>query len=161
MAGTRWWKGSRGEWYVVAQFAVFFLIAMGPRRTAGFSVSGVLGQSAILAGGGLFLLGGLFTAAGFLSLGSNLSILPRPREKGQLVESGAYRMVRHPIYSGIFIAALGWGLWNRSWLLMTFAALLFVVLDLKARREEKWLAERFPDYGDYKNRVKRLIPFIY
>jgi protein-S-isoprenylcysteine O-methyltransferase Ste14 len=88
-------------------------------------------------------------------------VLPRPKEKARLVVTGAYRLVRHPIYSGIFFAALGWGLCLHSWLVIGYALLLFLVLDLKARREEQWLLEKFPEYAAYQKRVARLIPFIY
>ena len=162
MTGSSWWKGSRGEWYVVAQFAVFILMALGPRRWPGLPEwSPPYDRIGYCAGGSFILLGGLLMVAGFFSLGTNLTILPRPRVKGALVESGTYRIVRHPIYSGIFFAALGWGMWERSWLLVGYALLLFMVLDVKARREENWLTERFPEYEVYKKRVKRLIPYIY
>jgi protein-S-isoprenylcysteine O-methyltransferase Ste14 len=157
-----WWKGPRGEWYVVVQLAVFLLIAFGPRGRPALPEWGhPFDRIAGLAGGCLLILGGILTAAGFLSLGANLSLFPRPPEKGELVEKGAYRLVRHPIYSGVFFAALGWGMWLRSWPATGYALILFVVHDLKARREERWLLEKFPGYEGYRKRVRRLIPFIY
>jgi protein-S-isoprenylcysteine O-methyltransferase Ste14 len=162
MSRPPWWKGNRGEWYVFAQFAVFLLIAFGPRGRPGFPACGYhFDRIAAIAGGCLFILGGLLAAAGFLSLGANLSLLPRPPERGALVESGAYRLVRHPIYSGLFLAALGWGVWLKSWPTIGYALILFVVHDLKARREERWLREKFPGYEGYQKRVRRLLPFIY
>jgi protein-S-isoprenylcysteine O-methyltransferase Ste14 len=162
MTRPPWWKGNRGEWYVVAQFAVFFLIAFGPRGRPGLPEWGYpCARIAAIAGGCLFILGGLLAAAGFLSLGANLSLLPRPPERGKLVAKGAYRLVRHPIYSGLFFAALGWGVWLRSWPTIGYALILFVVHDLKARREERWLREKFPGYEGYQKRVRRLIPFVY
>jgi protein-S-isoprenylcysteine O-methyltransferase Ste14 len=162
MTRPPWWKGNCGEWYVVAQFAVFLLIALGPHGRPGLPEWGYpFDGIATLAGGCLLILGGILTAAGFFSLGANLSLLPRPPERGELVVKGAYRLVRHPIYSGIFFAALGWGLWLRSWLTIGYALILFVVHDLKARREERWLREKFPGYDEYQKRVRRLIPFVY
>ena len=162
MAHTPWWRGRRGEWYVVIQFAIFLLIAFGPRTWPGLPGWGYpFVRIGTLTGGCLLVLGGLFTAAGFYSLGANLTVLPRPRENARLVETGAYRLVRHPIYSGIFSAALGWGMWLHSWLAIGYALILFMVLDAKARREERWLLEKFPEYAAYQKRVARLIPFIY
>ena len=77
------------------------------------------------------------------------------------METGAYRLVRHPIYSGIFFAAMGWGVWLHSWPTIGYALILFMVLDLKARLEERWLREKFPGYDAYRKRVRRLIPFVY
>jgi protein-S-isoprenylcysteine O-methyltransferase Ste14 len=39
--------------------------------------------------------------------------------------------------------------------------MLFLFLDLKSRREERWLCAKFPDYPAYQRRVRRLIPFVY
>jgi protein-S-isoprenylcysteine O-methyltransferase Ste14 len=162
MDQTPWWRGRRGEWYVVIQFAIFLLIAFGPRTWPGLPEWGYLFvRIGTLTGGCLLILGGLFTAAGFYSLGTNLTVLRRPRENARLVETGAYRLVRHPIYAGLLFSALGWGLLVHGWLTIGYAILLCIFLDLKARREERWLREKFPEYAAYQKRVARLIPFIY
>jgi protein-S-isoprenylcysteine O-methyltransferase Ste14 len=44
---------------------------------------------------------------------------------------------------------------------MAATALLFIVLDLKARKEEAWLCDRFPEYADYQQRVSKFIPGVY
>jgi len=78
-----------------------------------------------------------------------------------LLERGAYRLVRHPIYSGLLQMAWGWGLWCGGWLTLGYALALFILLDRKARREEQILRATFPGYAAYSRRVRRLIPFIY
>jgi protein-S-isoprenylcysteine O-methyltransferase Ste14 len=57
--------------------------------------------------------------------------------------------------------AFGWALWIRSWFTIAYALALFVFIDLKARREERWLAEKFPEYAEYRRRVHKFVPFIY
>ena len=42
-----------------------------------------------------------------------------------------------------------------------YAALLFLLFDAKARREEAWLVEKFPSYAEYRRRVRKLVPFVY
>jgi protein-S-isoprenylcysteine O-methyltransferase Ste14 len=42
-----------------------------------------------------------------------------------------------------------------------YAALLFLLFDAKARREERWLVEKFPSYAGYQRRVRKLVPFLY
>ena len=79
----------------------------------------------------------------------------------ELIESGLYAWVRHPIYCGIILAAFGWALYVQGALSLLWAALLVVFFDIKSRREEAWLAARFPAYADYRRRVRKLIPFIY
>jgi protein-S-isoprenylcysteine O-methyltransferase Ste14 len=158
-----WWKGSRGEWYVVAQGFLFALVALGPRTApwlpawpATYSMFGsVVGLALMLAGGAL-------AVAGLLGLGrANLTALPYPRAGSALVVNGPYRIVRNPIYSGIIFAAFGWAFWVNGWLTLGYALVLFAFFDVKSRKEERWLAEKFREYGAYQQRVKKLIPWVY
>lgn len=162
MPQAPWWKGARGEWYVVIQLALFALIIFGPRRLPGGPEGPGPGAGiGSITGGIILLVGALLIAAGFLKLGKNLSPLPYPKEQAPLRETGPYRLVRHPIYSGGIFMAFGWGLWVHGWLTVGYAVLLFVFLDIKARREERWLIQKFPGYGAYRKRVRRLVPYLY
>ena len=86
---------------------------------------------------------------------------PRPRAGAQLVTGGVYAVVRHPIYTGVVLGATGWGLLAASPGALACAAALFLLFDLKSRREEAWLTERFPGYAPYRARTRRLLPFVY
>ncbi len=77
------------------------------------------------------------------------------------MKSGPFAIVRHPIYSGLILGSAGFALMVSGWLTWVYAGALFLVLDVKSRREERWLAERFPDYPAYQRRVRKLLPFIY
>lgn len=99
-------------------------------------------------------------AAFQLSRRNALSPLPRPAAASQLVETGLYRFVRHPIYSGLALLGLGWVLSAASPLAALAELGLVVVLALKAQREELWLASHFPGYAAYRARTKRLIPGV-
>ena len=157
-----WWQGPRGEGYVVIQFLLFALVAFGPetapglpRWSAPWSTVGVwLGLAIGLVGAGLVL-------AGLLWLGRNLTAVPHPKADSTLVQSGAYAIVRHPIYSGIILGAFGLGLLKASTLVILYALILFLFFDIKSRREEQWLAAKFSDYSQYQQRVRKLIPFVY
>jgi protein-S-isoprenylcysteine O-methyltransferase Ste14 len=61
----------------------------------------------------------------------------------------------------VLLAALAWLLIFPGIYILIYAIGLFFLFDVKARREEVWLVERFPDYRDYQRRVKKLIPAIY
>ena len=100
-------------------------------------------------------------AAGIFKLGPNLTPVPFPKPEATLVETGPYGFVRHPMYSGAVMIALGWALWVHGWLTIGYAIALFLLFDVKSRREEKWLIERFSGYESYQRRVRKLIPYIY
>jgi len=157
-----WWKGTRGEWFVVAQVALIVLVFFGPRRWFGWPASALpLPAVRLVAGTTLAVLGAALFLAGVFHLGSNLTPLPYPKDGGTLVQSGAYRLARHPLYGGGILACAGWGLILGSIPALLYVAALCVLLDLKARREEAWLVERYPEYGAYRARVRKLIPFLY
>ena len=76
-------------------------------------------------------------------------------------DSRAFALVRHPMYGGRLVPGLGWALYVQGWLTLLYVAVLFVFLGVKSRREERWLAEKFPAYTTYQQRVRKLIPFVY
>ena len=95
------------------------------------------------------------------SLGRGFTPFPRPPAGGALVERGPYRVVRHPVYAGGLLFFLGYALHSSPWALVATAGLA-VLWALKARVEEQYLRERYPDYDAYANRVRfRLAPFVY
>lgn len=161
-APNPWWKGARGEWFVVAQLALMALVAVGPR-----SIGGVLGgplplpRAARVAAVLLWAAGGALLAAAIPALGRALTPLPYPRSAAPLTQTGPYAVVRHPMYSGGLAVCLGWALHVQSALTLLYVGLLFVLLDVKSRREERWLAAKFPAYDAYRRRVRKLIPFLY
>ena len=112
-----WWRGQRGEWYVIAQFALFLFIVLGPRTVAGLPPwpAGLISFSSI-AGTVLLALGGFVSLLAVLHLGSNLTPLPHPKEGATLVETGMYRFVRHPIYFGVILMTFGFALSVQGWL---------------------------------------------
>ncbi len=162
MPKTSWWTGAHGEWYVVIQIALAGLVLFGPRTTPGLphwtSSYALLGS---IVGSVAILVGGLGFAAGIFRLGINLAAVPYPKDQGTLIETGPYRLVRHPMYSCLILMALGWSFWIHGWLTIGYALILFVFFDIKARREEKWLTEKFAGYPAYQARVRKLIPYVY
>jgi protein-S-isoprenylcysteine O-methyltransferase Ste14 len=157
-----WLGNARGEWYVLGQaiLALFVLVAPAldghrPAIDAGWPAV------AVAAGGLCIAAGVLLAVLASLGLGRSLSPFPRPNPDARLVETGVYSLVRHPIYTGLSLAALGWGLLWRSPAALVAALVLFTFLDLKSRREERWLVDRFEGYRSYQSRVKRLIPYLY
>ncbi|RLE11680.1 MAG: isoprenylcysteine carboxylmethyltransferase family protein, partial [Actinobacteria bacterium] len=96
-----------------------------------------------------------------LQHGWNVSPFPRPVEGAQLVDSGPYRFVRHPMYTGIVIFTLGVGLayTNPAVLLSSVTFLVFFMA--KTGREEEMLVNNVDGYRSYRTSVPwRIIPFV-
>lgn len=152
--------GRRGEGWVVIQVALLWLLV-----AVAFGWNGAWDREArtvTTAIAGVLLLGGLFLAfRGVVDLRGALTPLPHPRVGAQLVDTGAYRLVRHPIYGGIVIAALGWGLFTASPPAIAMAFVLLGFFRLKSAREEAWLAATYAGYEAYRARTRRMLPFLY
>jgi protein-S-isoprenylcysteine O-methyltransferase Ste14 len=84
-------------------------------------------------------------------------------EKGhQLATGGPFRIVRHPIYMGLNLLALGTALWVPTAIVWAAAVLMAVGSDLRARAEETLLEQAFgPTYREYRARTSRFVPGIY
>lgn len=149
--------GARGELWVVIQAALLILLVFVPHVGPVWPATELFR----IGGGIVFVIGLATLGVSALHLGRSLTPLPRPVDDGVLVTRGAYRYVRHPIYLGVLLAALGYALATTSPLRLLLTAVLFVFFDMKARREERWLQERYPDYEAYRRRVRKLIPWIY
>lgn len=150
----------RGLWYVVVQGILIGLILFGPKGSpliSSESFATIL-QSCGLA---IALLASLIMVIAVINLGTNLTPLPHPKDDSVLIQTGLYQYVRHPIYSGVLLAALGWLLISPGLYVLVYSICLFLLFDIKARREEAWLVERFSSYEDYQARVRKLIPGVY
>lgn len=110
------------------------------------------------AGHAARVIGLAIGAIGVLGLGGSLTPSPVPRRDATLVTTGAYRWVRHPIYSGLLVFALGSVAASAHPIRMAAAAGLTGLLTGKARWEERMLADRVAGYGDYARSVGRFVP---
>jgi len=104
----------------------------------------------------LGIIGVLVCAA---SLRRSLTVVPIPKEEGQLSTSGLYRYVRHPMYSSVLLVALGISLNSGSMIKYLLTLFLYVLFYLKSVYEEKYLRLKYPDYAEYSSRIPRFIPF--
>ena len=151
--------GPRGEGWVFAQGVILVAIAAG--GLLGPAWDGDLRVVTSACGIILILAGGILAIRGVVDLREALTALPYPREGASLVDTGAYRLVRHPIYGGLILGAAGWGLLTASPAALLGAGGLFVFFDLKSRREEAWLARAYEGYDDYRSRTRRFFPLAY
>lgn len=150
--------GSRGQGWVAGQAVILGLIA-----TCGFigppwpdPVASTLRIVGVIVG----VAGCALAAAGGMRLGRSLTALPMPKDDASLSDRGVYGLVRHPMYGGVLLAAIGWSLVATPVALIP-TALGVVFLELKSEREEALLVERYPDYRSYRQRVRwKFVPGI-
>jgi protein-S-isoprenylcysteine O-methyltransferase Ste14 len=152
--------GPRGEGWLFLQLLLLLAIAATAIAFPSPVGSSIEQMARVL--GLVVLIGGLIVfALGIITLGRSLSPLPAPLPSAELVERGIYRFIRHPIYTGLILAGLGGSIYAVSPLALLLTGALAVVLDLKSRREEIWLRERFAGYAAYVARTRRFIPGLY
>jgi protein-S-isoprenylcysteine O-methyltransferase Ste14 len=115
-----------------------------------------------LAGLGLAVCGIGLSIWARLVLGENWSSFPSVKQNHRLIMTGPYRLVRHPIYTGLLIALLGSAL--QYGLVRSFLAVLTcaVGLYLKVAVEEEFMVQRFGEaYLRYCRKVSALVPYLF
>ncbi len=144
----RWWIWLQN----VLSLGVFLLAPL--RRASGSQIQIVLGAA-------LFLLGAVIGVQAVRDLSRNRSPHPEPLTGSILVRSGIYSVIRHPIYASLLLVLFGWSIGWNSLPASIIASALAILLDRKARLEERYLCERFQEYGAYAATVKRFVPGLY
>ncbi len=111
----------------------------------------------------LFVAGLVIRWYAIVSLGRFFTVNVAIATDHQLIDTGPYRLVRHPSYTGALMAFLGLGLCLGNWASLAVIVIpIFVVFLRRMQVEEAALLQTFGDqYGDYMRRTKRLIPAIY
>lgn len=129
----------------------------------GYARIGALPHWLFYPGLTLWLLGLAFTGWAYRTLGHFFSLDVQIQNDHRVVDTGPYRLLRHPGYSGFSLGLLGLGVALQSWvsvlvlLLATIAALAY-----RIPIEEKFLvAELGDDYVQYTARTKRVLPFVW
>ena len=126
-------------------------------RAALFVPSAALGWTAAV----LVVIGIAFAIWARVALGRNWSPRPSMKEHHELVTNGPYKYVRHPIYTGMLLAALGSALTGSEYAIGVFAVTSALFLS-RVPREEKIMLHLFPSaYPPYQAETKRLIPFVW
>lgn len=140
--------------FVLVQFALLILIAALPVGDAWHNPTWLVQGATALQWLGVAVL-----VIGLINLGRSLTPLPSPVPHGELRTGGLYRLVRHPIYSGILALTVGIAVRSTSWAVVAAALALTGWFMAKARWEERRLAARYPTYSAYASHTPRFVPF--
>ena len=151
MHGSSTSADDRGGRWVVAQFILMVLVLAAGWLPPGWpdAAEWVLPALGAVAS----LLGAILAAWAWRTLERAATPFPRPREGGRLIETGPYAYVRHPIYSAGLLFFLGYALATSPAVFVPLAALAVLWWN-KAALEEELLAQRYPEYGEYRERVR-------
>ncbi len=141
-------------WLLVAvQFILLVTLVLGPSDKT-WSVPAALR----LVGTMVQWIGGCVIVIAAWSLGRAASVHAEPTAQASLRTDGLYRFVRHPIYTGVLLLSCGIAATAGTVLDLIVAGALITLLSIKARFEERLLAQRFPEYAAYAKVTPRFLP---
>ena len=151
-----------GATYVLIQAGLLGILFLGPTDWWGIlslsqRVSETLKMIALI----LFPLGVLIAIVAAIQLKRNLTPLPMPVEHGELIQTGLYAYVRHPIYLGVILMALAWFLHTQAVLTLVEFIAVMIFFEVKSRQEEYWMRQVYPEYAEYQRRTAKLVPRVY
>jgi len=161
--GARFWGREIGWRLGVIVLIVLALRIPAVRHALQDARAHAAGISPLLGLGGVALcaLGIAFAIYARVHLGRNWGMPMTRKENPDLVTSGPYACVRHPIYTGILIAMVGSAIGTSSFGLIPFV-LLGIYFVYSARKEEKLMMAQFPEqYSQYMSRTKMLVPLVF
>lgn len=155
-----WLDHRRGEWWLLAQLLLVALLVLLPPWPAPGSMGFAWPLALFLGGWVLVLISLVLALQALWRLGPSLTPLPDPKPGAPLVTTGAYGRCRHPLYQALVLGGLGCAIAWPSLLHLVLTAILAAVLVGKARREERLLIERHPDYLAYRAATPAILPFV-
>ena len=108
----------------------------------------------------LSIAGIIVLLASIFNLKKNLSLFPIPRKGATLVQSGKYKYIRHPIYSGILFFTFGFSMYSGNTLRLIIFFTLLILFRFKTAYEEKLLQDKFSNYAAYKKKSGMFLPIL-
>ena len=91
----------------------------------------------------------------------NFNVIPYPVEKGVMISRGPYKLIRHPMYTSIFIFAAALLSGQFDYYKLIISLVLITDLIVKMIFEEGLLCQHYPGYKSYMKKTKRVIPFVW
>ena len=134
----------------------FFIILLHFFKLEFLSNIKIMEVNSILSFLGLFiiLIASIIMLMAIKDLGSNLSPYPRPIANSNLVTSGIYSLMRHPMYYSLILISFGIFINNLSFYYLCLTIILSLIIKFKINLEEKYLNKKFKYYFIYKDKVK-------
>lgn len=108
----------------------------------------------------LEFIGLLGIIASAITIRSSLTVMPLPKEDGQLGTTGLYKYVRHPMYMCVLLLSLGLALASGSIIKYGLVMGLYLLFYYKSKYEEIFLSKKYAGYKEYSQNTPRFIPFL-
>jgi protein-S-isoprenylcysteine O-methyltransferase len=165
--GTKQDKSTLGMIWVVIAISIAAGVFVANSRTLR---AGWIGLFDFPEGDWILILAVAFFAAGLVlrwwaivTLGRFFTVDVVVEKDHELVERGPFRWVRHPSYTGVLVAFLGWAMTLENWVAMAVVLVpIFIAFVRRMNVEEEALSRALGEcYRAYMKRTKRLLPFIY
>jgi len=121
-----------------------------------FRRSDVLGNLGLL----LAVFAVLTAFGAFTFLWKKFSPFPTPVADGELITTGPFAYARHPIYTCLVVAAVGYAFYTGSGYRMVVGLALLALFYFKSDYEEQQLSAHYPDYAAYRKKVGRFTPWV-
>jgi protein-S-isoprenylcysteine O-methyltransferase Ste14 len=155
-------SGTQRLRYMIPILIGCYLLFRGDRLPDPFNVHIIPQADAILVAAAILCLCGVgFCFLARAVLGRNWSGTVTLKENHELIVHGPYRLVRHPIYTGLLAMVIATAIAQGHIAGIIGLILVFVSLWIKSSHEEEVLRQQFPDqYAAYQKRVRRIIPFL-
>jgi len=142
--------------FVGIQFLLFFIYLFNFQLYQ-LHFPDVLAQTGLIIG----LIGIVVLVLALLQLSTNLSPFPTPKSSAQLIQTGLYKLIRHPIYTGIILLLGGYGFYKNSVYKISITLLLYVLFYFKSSYEEKLLQNKYSNYLEFKKTRGRFFPKLF
>jgi protein-S-isoprenylcysteine O-methyltransferase Ste14 len=148
-------KSSKDYLFVAVQFALFaaYFIDISTEKLFLPAWARYLGLLMVVTGV-------VFGSLALIQLRTSFSPFPTPVKHGELVRSGTFALARHPIYTGILLAAFGYTFYSGTGDKLSISLALLVLFYFKSRYEERLLSARYPEYRAYQNEVGRFLRWL-
>lgn len=145
----------KGMFYLLLQLLVLCMLVFVDYRMAE-----VVSNYYFRIAGLFFIVCGMgFSLYSVYYLGANLSPFPEAVKENKLLTTGPFKYIRHPIYTGLLIAAVGVSIYQVSLFKLLLSGTLYIVFYLKSQYEEQILTEKHTEaYIEYKAQTGRFVP---
>jgi protein-S-isoprenylcysteine O-methyltransferase Ste14 len=150
-------------WFPSLLNRVLFVALVAVALSATTSAGNLWTPSPLITGllAGIVAIGLVFTLWARAELGRNWSVAVVLKDDHRLIRSGPYAIVRHPIYTGLIVMALGTALDAGAAVGLPLVGALVLVLWIKSRREDELMEVSFPvEYPDYRRHVRAFVPHV-